>query len=197
MYHAQTLRYMFHVYMFVSVYVVATHFLRGVTHEPQSTRVRTPDGRPSMEYPPCASPLGAYSASWSDKGVSHTSCRHERLSFINRSFVSSTERLVHSSFCSAGGAACPSVRDIVLALLASNDERGFARCANVSPSDTLNLVFIGDSISFRSFNAAACSLLAGKQHEISPPQCVPPLPNHRRYRHRMNAKHLLYAFGTP
>ena len=140
---------------------------------------------PLMEYPPCASPLGAYSASWSDKGVSHTSCRHKQQSFVNRSLVSSTERLVHSSFCSsrasasASGAACPSVRDIVLALLASNDERGIARCANVSPSDTLNLVFIGDSITFRSFNAAACSLLAGKQREISPPQCVPPAPNHR------------------
>ena len=139
-----------------------------------------------MEYPPCVSPVGAHSGSWSDKGVEHTSCRQGHLQgsdgilrvHINRSRVLAMERLVHHRFCGARactsdeGEPCPSVREIILALMASSDQRGLPRCAHISPSDPLNLVFVGDSITFRSFNAAACSLLAGGHSEVSPPQYI-------------------------
>ena len=129
-----------------------------------------------FKYPPCVSPIGAFSASWSDKGASHTSCRLHPS--VNSSRVSATERLVHSRFCgkstspteahACSSSACPSVGDVIGALLTSRDERGRLRCS--AESTVLNLVFIGDSISFRSFNAAACSLIASGNVEITPPQ---------------------------
>lgn len=156
-------------------------------------RIHLPYHEP-LKYEACASPAGATGGSWTMKGKERETCLNGPALDVNMTRLKATEQSV-DDWCARTNkiGRCKSILDIVLALTAPFRRRhgphDDLRCAARAPIEhfeghmVVNLVFLGDSISLRTLNAAACDLHA---HGLLQAR-IPRDYRHGRTYHRVHA----------